>query len=116
MTKSFNEVLDILNKAFPELLAVDSSEFAERYKPENGMWFKGSEGGLAPDGLPLFDYYMEFGIHRDTDGVHPKLNNLLRKHGFYPEPYDAGTLMAGILQNYVTPLSPLRWAFFWRVL
>jgi|TARA_A200000159_G_C7286477_1_gene323800 hypothetical protein len=97
MTKNFNEVLDILNKAFPELLAVDSAEFAERYKPENGMWFKGSEGGLAPDGLPLFDYYMEFGIHRDTDGVHPKLNNLLRKHGFYPEPYDAGTLMAGIL-------------------
>ena len=90
-------ILSILNSNFPELDAVDAVEFDSDYEPENGIWFKGSECGNAPDGLPLFDYYMSFGIHEVTDGVHPKLYNMLHKHGFYPEPYDPGTLMAGRL-------------------
>jgi len=88
-------LLNILNDKFPELLAVDASEFDNSYEIGDAIWFKGSECGDAPDGLPLFSYYMEFGIHEDTDGVHPELDHILREYGFYPEPYDPATLMAG---------------------
>ena len=95
----FDTLLALLNKTFPELDAVDAVAFyGHDIEPEQCIWFKGSECGYAPDGLPLFNYYIEFGIHRDTDGVHPKLEKLLTKHGFYSEPYDAGTLMAGRIQ------------------
>jgi len=90
-------MLSILNTHFPQLDAVDSVEFDSDYEENNGMWFKNSECGLAPDGLPLWDYYMTFGVHKDTDGVHPVLYNMLHEFGFYSEPYDAGTLMAGRL-------------------
>lgn len=89
------KLLNILNAEFPELLAVDASEFDNTYFIGTAIWFRGSECGQAPDGLPLFDYYMEFGINAETDGVHPKLYNILKENGFYPEPYDAATLMAG---------------------
>ena len=91
-------IVSILNSNFPELDAVDSVEFdSDEYEENVGLWFKNSECGTAPDGLPLFDYYMSFGVHKDTDGVHPDLYNMLFKHGFYPEPYDPMTLMAGRL-------------------
>ena len=93
----FDKLLNKLNKTFPELNAVDAIEFYghEQIEAEQCIWFKGSECGYAPDGLPLFNYYIDFGIHRDTDGVHPKLEKILTDNGFYSEPYDAGTLMAG---------------------
>lgn len=93
--KKHNDLIDLLNKTFPELLAVDGSEFSTDYEKGDGMWFRGSEEGKHSDKLPLFDYYMEFGIHRDTDGVHPALAKMLYKHGYYSEPQDPATLMAG---------------------
>ena len=80
-----SKVIELLNKSFPELNAVDSMEFYDR----SGMWFKGSEDGVAPDGMPLFDYWNE---ERD---VHIELSTMLHKYGYYAEPYDSGTLMAG---------------------
>lgn len=82
-------MLSILNTHFPQLDAVDAVEFDSDYEENNGMWFKNSECGVASDGLPLWDYHV--------GGVHPDLYNMLHKHGFYAEPYDAGTLMAGRL-------------------
>ena len=86
-----NEVIELLNKTFPELKAVDSAEFYGDSEYTGGMWFKGSEKGLAPNGLPLFDYW------NDDQDVHKELEDMLHKHGYYAEPYDSGTLMAGIL-------------------
>jgi len=51
-------MLSILNTHFPQLDAVDAVEFDSDYEENNGMWFKNSECGIAPDGLPLWDYYM----------------------------------------------------------
>jgi len=85
------DVIDLLNEKFPELNAVDSMEFYDRSKSYSGMWFKGSEDGVAPDGMPLFDYWNE---ERD---VHIELSTMLHKYGYYAEPYDSGTLMAGKL-------------------
>ena len=86
-----SKVIELLNKAFPELNAVDSMEFYDRIKSNGGMWFRGSEDGVAPDGMPLFDYWNE------DRTVHIKLDNMLHKYGYYSEPYDSGTLMAGRL-------------------
>jgi len=86
-----SKVIDLLNKAFPELNAVDSMEFCNLLEHGKGMWFKGSEDGVAPDGMPLFDYWNE---ERD---VHIELSTMLHKYGYYAEPYDSGTLMAGQL-------------------
>ena len=86
-----SKVIEVLNKAFPELNAVDSMEFYGESESMSGMWFKGSEDGLAPDGMPLFDYW------NDETTVHTKLDSMLLKYGYYSEPYDSGTLMAGRL-------------------
>jgi hypothetical protein len=76
------DIIAKLNKKFPRLNAVDSIEFDGR---GGGIWFR-QEGELHPDGLPYFDFY--------GHGVHPDLESTLESFGFFPEPYDAGTLMA----------------------
>jgi len=79
-----------LNQAFPGLEAVTLDNFYGHEKvDQDGLWFRGSEGGEAPDGYPFFDYWGEFGPR-----YHLKLEALVEKHGFFLEPYDAGTLMA----------------------
>ena len=82
-------VLKQLNEKFPACNAVPYNEWTGEEKlHQDGIWFC-MEGECAPDGLPLFDYWTEFG-----EMYHPDLVALLDKHGFYCEPYDSGTLMA----------------------
>tara|TARA_R110000822_G_scaffold289003_1_gene410260 strand:+ start:97 stop:369 length:273 start_codon:yes stop_codon:yes gene_type:complete len=78
-----------INKAFPEANAVTLDQFnGEDAINQDGIWFR-SEGAVAPDGMPLHDYYSEHG-----PGFHKKLSALVEKNGFFLENYDAGTMMA----------------------
>jgi hypothetical protein len=79
-----------LNQAFPGLDAVTLDDFyGDEKVNHDGIWFRGSEDGVAPDGYPFFDYWREFGPM-----YHRKLEDMVEEHGFFLEPYDAGTLMA----------------------
>lgn len=42
------KLLNILNAEFPELLAVDASEFDNTYEIGTAIWFRGSEDGKHP--------------------------------------------------------------------
>ena len=81
-----------INRLIPQAKAVPASEFYDDPEVE-GIWFKGSEDEYL-DGLPIYNPYCEFGIHRDTGGIHGDLYKILEDAGWYAEPYDAGTLMA----------------------
>ena len=47
------------------------------------------EDNFDANGMPLFDYYEECGYD-----VHPELEKIAKKHGFFFECYDAGTYIA----------------------
>jgi hypothetical protein len=81
-----------INKIIPTARAFPLSEFYDNPGVE-GIWFKGSEDSEI-NGLPLYNPYCEFGINRDTGGIHIDLYKILEDAGWYPEPYDSGTLMA----------------------
>lgn len=74
-----------INAAIEGARATPRKEFDGRENP--GIWFRGSEQCFI-DGQPLFDYY------NDDQQVHPTLEAILKKAGWYWEPYDSGTLMA----------------------
>ena len=77
-----------LNAAYPNIDAVPYNEFTGEDKVEqDGIWLKGSED-LDKDGLPYFDYWCMTGSQ-----YHEGVEAMADKHGFYCEPYDAGTLM-----------------------
>jgi|TARA_R100000908_G_scaffold61977_1_gene40643 hypothetical protein len=79
---SESNLIDKIEKEFPESKPTPASHFAEGYE---GIWFRGSEDSV--DHVPIFDYWNEM-------TVHPKLSEILMNAGWYSEPYDAGTLMA----------------------
>ncbi len=79
-----------LNKHFPDCNAVPSEGFDG---VTGGIWFRGAESELAPDGAPLFNYWAE-NPDRIPGGVHPDLEAMLDAGGYFSEPYDAGTLFA----------------------
>jgi len=81
-------IIKKINKLYPGVKATPLAEFYGDETVE-GIWFRGSENSMAVDGLPLYDCYEEFGYE-----VHPKVEKVLTKAGWYWEPYDAGTLMA----------------------
>jgi hypothetical protein len=64
-------------------------------KSDGGIWVKSSEETTI-EGLRAFNYYA-FDIDPKEEvyimGVHKKVHNFLEKHGWYAEPYDAGTYM-----------------------
>lgn len=78
-----NKLIAKLNKKFPGINAVSTVEWDGR---EGGIWFR-QEGALHPDGTYYFDYY-------GSPQVHPEVEKVLDSHGFFAEPYDAGTWMA----------------------
>ena len=85
-------LINKINKLMPAAGAIPLSEFYD--DPEVvGIWFR-QEGNEHSDGLPIYDCYCEFGIHRRTNGVHGKLDKILEAAGWFASPYDAGTLMA----------------------
>tara|TARA_R110000782_G_scaffold237_1_gene656 strand:+ start:73 stop:330 length:258 start_codon:yes stop_codon:yes gene_type:complete len=79
------KLMDLINEQMPEVMAAPSEDFDGC---AGGMWFRGSED-FHEDNY-IFDIYAD----NDTGGVHPKLAALLKRHGWYSEPYDSGTLMA----------------------
>tara|TARA_R100000935_G_C2799486_1_gene149777 strand:+ start:700 stop:996 length:297 start_codon:yes stop_codon:yes gene_type:complete len=87
---SESKLIAKIEKWLPEAKPTPASHFAEGYE---GIWFRGSEDvawcGETVDDVAIFSPYGEFG-----DIVHPKLSEILMGAGWYPEPYDAGTLMA----------------------
>ena len=70
-----------INAAVPEALATDAIEFYGR--KTSGIWLRGSES-IAADYHSIFDYYNDCALH-------PKIEKLIKKAGWYVEPYDAGT-------------------------
>tara|TARA_R110002073_G_scaffold94023_1_gene219037 strand:- start:1154 stop:1462 length:309 start_codon:yes stop_codon:yes gene_type:complete len=98
MSKNINYLdffIDELNKNFPGINAV-SGEYWDGSDDQRVIWFKGTESASI-DGQSLFNPYSY-----DCDpqekiwvmGTHKKLCNFLKRHGWYPEPYDNGTLFA----------------------
>lgn len=79
-------LINNINTAFPGANAVSMKEWDQRDTP--GIWFRGSES-CTIDGIPLYDCYNDSG-----DEIHPKLQAMLKKAGWFAEPYDSGTLMA----------------------
>ena len=85
-------LINKINKLMPAAGAGPLSEFYD--DPEIvGIWFRQSED-YHTDGMPIYNPYCEFGIHRETSGVHGTLDKILEVAGWYASPYDAGTLMA----------------------
>ena len=81
------KLMDLINLQMPEVMAAPSEDFDGC---AGGMWFRGSEDFHEGEGV--FNAYFEF--HSVTMGVHPKLDAILKRHGWHAEPYDSGTLMA----------------------
>ena len=74
-------MINLINERLPIAKAVPSEDFDPQY--ETGIWLRGSE------------YADHQGLVFDCDGeneLHPVLQDLVDKHGWLPEPYDAGTL------------------------
>jgi len=81
------ELINAINAAIPKAKAVCTSEF---YNNGNaaGIWLRGSEEVV--DGMRIFD-----DNHCDDidSPLHPTLQAIVDKAGWYCEPYDAGTAM-----------------------
>ena len=81
-----NKLIDLLNAAVPECLAVPIAQW-DNSRKDSGIWFRGSED-YTSDNKRVFNYYAE------GDMMHPKIEKLLAKYDYYVSPYDAGTVMA----------------------
>ena len=76
-----------LTKMFPESMPVSLNDWNGSESP--GIWFRGSEDVLS-NGERVFDYYCTAWNY----GLNPRIEAVLRKAGWYSEPWDAGTCMA----------------------
>jgi hypothetical protein len=75
-----------LETLFPESVPVSTIEWNG---VDSGIWFKGSEDYLS-NGEPVFDHY-----NAEWDFcINPRIAKVLKKAGYYAEPYDSGTCMA----------------------
>ena len=81
-----NKLIELINIAVPEAQAVPIAQW-DNSRTDSGIWFKGSED-YTSDNKRVFNYYSE------GDMLHPKIEKLLAKHGYYVSPYDSGTVMA----------------------
>tara|TARA_R110002072_G_scaffold115786_1_gene246088 strand:+ start:1205 stop:1489 length:285 start_codon:yes stop_codon:yes gene_type:complete len=82
-------IIKKLNKLLPECGATPISKFYDDNE-RIGIWFRGSEE-TASDGISIF-----YETDNYEDKVHPIIEEVLSQYkGWYSEPYDSGTLMAG---------------------
>ena len=90
--KSRDEVIELLQKKYPKLDAVESEQFDGS---KHGIWIKGTENGVtAQDEFPLFDYYTEdYREVRYVLGIHKEFLNFVEPLGWMAEWYDAGTIV-----------------------
>lgn len=99
--KTVSKMIELVNKAYPNARAVPLAQFYDD-PSQKGIWFKGSESGeVVPTTIPwkddvlydgMYEYYRDSWL--DTGGVNPVFAKFMKEHGWYCEPYDAGTLMA----------------------
>lgn len=83
---SKQELIALLNEKYIEIGATDASDFFGH--EAGGIWLRGTEVQVI-NGNRVYD---EHTFH-DEGGINPELEALFKKHGWYGEPYDAGTLM-----------------------
>ena len=85
------EMIALVNKTYPQMNAVPMSQFTGEDEDE-GIWFR--QEGAEIDGLRVHNEYHgdRYDIYDPTTLI--VFNDFLAEHGWYPEPYDAGTLMA----------------------
>ena len=81
-----NALIKKINREIPEAKATPGIEWDESCM--DGIWFRGSED-YGPDDELIYDAWASM-----SDGVHPKLAEILDDAGWLAEPYDSGTLFA----------------------
>ena len=79
-------MLKVLGEYFP--IAGLSEDFDGT---DGGIWICGECGYTNAVGVPFFDYYDQSPAY--VFGVLSNLSNLVERHGWYFEWYDAGTIM-----------------------
>jgi len=87
MNISNDEIIALINKKLPAARAVPLTDWNSN-TTKDGIWFRGSED-YAQDGKRIFNYYS-----KTAKMMHPRIEKLLAKYGYYIEPYDCGTAMA----------------------
>jgi hypothetical protein len=82
---TITNIINNINKLFPNINAVHKSEFDGSDENAKAIWFRmeGEEHG----GVRYFNPY-------GTPEFHPKLVKSLAEVGMHLEPHDSGTLMA----------------------
>lgn len=93
MVRPYNQqqMMDALQKAYPEQHIKKASDFSEKYKGSTGIWMSAEDGTEDRKGNQIFDYYDDSDSR--TFGVINHLNAFVERHGWYFEWYDAGTMM-----------------------
>ena len=81
---SRERLLKILRDKYPDAWFKKGENFDSEY--EGSIW---TGEGSMDDGIPLFDVYGPSSLYEL--GVYKELADLLDKHGWYAEQYDAGT-------------------------
>jgi hypothetical protein len=80
-------LINEINKAIPEANAVLAEVFYCN-GADKGIWLRVNSGDCAADGKRIFNYYAPEGKE-----IHPKISKIIKKAGWYVEPYDHVTCM-----------------------
>ncbi len=83
------QMLEAIKGKYPKQHIRTSEEFSEVY--ENGLWMSAEDGTTDTRGNLIFRYYVDRKAY--SNGVINQLNNFVKKHGWFFEWYDAGTIM-----------------------
>ena len=91
MATNREALIKILEAKYPSIRLANSEDFNGS---KDGIWVRSTEDRLtAKDNRLLFSYYVIDNNEKNyVFGVHRELNDLLEKHGWYGEWYDAGTM------------------------
>ncbi len=89
MASTRKAMMKAIEAKYPNLFMRTTEEFNGS---KGGIWSSGENGDEAKDGLHLFSYYTE-NYTKYEFGVHNEFMKLLRKHGWWAEWNDAGTIM-----------------------
>lgn len=92
MATNREALIEILQAKYPNIRLANSEDFDGG---KDGIWVRSTEDEeTAKDGYLLFNYYaIDNKEIRYVFGVHREIGNLLEKHGWYGEWYDAGTIL-----------------------
>lgn len=88
-------MIKALTEKFGLELATVETFYGYEEEAEGGIWVRSTESSYIGESR-AFNYYAGEWDHKErtyTDGVHNKIYKFLEKHGWYAEPYDAGTYM-----------------------